>query len=132
MLEIANGEILYRYANPNVLPSGQSELPTAIFNDSELSCDWKALQPAPESSIHVIQGKNMVVGIHICDAIRNPKNPKSNGESVDAWKQNIVHNPLEEIQNDPYTPNQAHSLIQGKKKAAVVCAIRDNSTYSIF
>ncbi|MGL1892165.1 MAG: hypothetical protein OCD02_11105 [Spirochaetaceae bacterium] len=131
MSSIPDKEVLYRYVNPAVFPKDQELLPISIFNDKELSCDWKKIQTQPELSIHVTQGKNLIVSINICDDIRNPKNPKRVGEVVDPWKQTIIHDPLEDIEADPFTPNLSHALIKGKKKAAVTTAIRDNSTHII-
>lgn len=131
MSYIQDGEILYRYADPAAFPEGQTDLPTSIFNDSELSCDWEKLQAAPASSPHVANGRRMVVSITVCDAIRNPTNPKRVGSCVPDWKQEILHDPKEEKEDDAFTPNESHSLIRGKKKGAVTTAIRDNSTFCI-
>lgn len=59
MSNIQDGEVLYRYADPRAFPPGQIELPTSIFNDAELSCDWQRLQLAPATSPHVANGRNM-------------------------------------------------------------------------
>jgi len=131
MTAIADGEILYRYADPAAFPTDQKELPTTIFNDPQMSCDWQRLQVSPEQSPHVKNGRRLLVSIAVCDAIRNPANPKRSGQAVPDWKQEIVHDPVPEKENDPYTPNESHSLIKGKKKAAVTTAIRDNSTWRI-
>ena len=128
---IPDQAILYRYVKPSVLPDGQSELPTSIFNDTELSCDWSAIQNQPENSLHVKSGKNLLVSIAVCDSIRNPTNPRRTGVVVPAWAQQIVHDPLEEKEGDPFTPNPAHSLIKGSKKGAVTDAIRNCSTYQL-
>lgn len=131
MSEIQDGEILYRYARPDAFPEGQTELPVAIFNDPNLSCDWERLQAAPQTSPHVASGRNMIVSISVCDAIRNPTNPKRLGDKVLEWKQEILHDPLSAREGDIFTPNESHSLIRGKKKGAVTTAIRDNSNYTI-
>lgn len=131
MNEIQDGDILYRYIFPSVFPEGQTELPVAIFNDTELSCDWKRYQSCPASSPHVKNGRTMVVSIQVCDAIRNPVNPKRTGELVPAWRQEFVYDPLEIKENNEFTPNESHSLILGKKKIAVTTAIRENSTHEI-
>ncbi|MDN3615861.1 hypothetical protein [Vibrio gallaecicus] len=47
---ILDGETLFRYADPKILPEGQEELPLSIFNDKEMSCDWDKYQKSPESS----------------------------------------------------------------------------------
>lgn len=130
MSHIEDGETLYRYANPNVFPQGQTELPISIFNDPEMSCDWQRMQAAPASSPHVANGRNMIVAIAVCDGIRNPTNPKRTAERVPDWKQDIVHDPLPH-KVDAFTPNPSHALIRGKKKGAVTSAIRDNSTYTV-
>ncbi|MCB2263416.1 MAG: hypothetical protein LGR52_10875 [Candidatus Thiosymbion ectosymbiont of Robbea hypermnestra] len=130
-MEIPDGEILYRYVKPAAFPENQQEMPAHFFNDPELSCDWEKIQRHPEQSLHIQQGRNMIVSIRVCDEIRNPRNPKRNGEIVAAWVQKIIHDPLEETPGDPFTPNEAHSLIKGKKKAAVVSAIRNNATARI-
>lgn len=131
MTNIEDGEILFRYVSPYAFPEGQEEIPASIFNDPELSCDWKKLQLAPESSPHVAKGRTVLVSIMICDAIRNPSNPKRIGSKVPEWQQDIVHDPLEDRTGDVFTPNESHSLIKGKKKSAVTTAIRDNSTRSV-
>lgn len=130
-MTIKDGEILYRYANPNILPEGQNELPLSIFNDPEMSCDWLKYQNAPELSPQVTYGRNMVISITICDDIRNPRNPKRAGEVVSAWAQQFVYDPVGDVPNDPFTPNESHSLIKGKKKSAVTTAIRNHSTYTV-
>jgi hypothetical protein len=131
MSHIQDGEILYRYADSRVFPLGQAELPISIFNDPNLSCDWQRIQLAPASSPHVANGRNMIVSIAICDAIRNPTNPKRTSQLVPDWKQEILHDPLPLKVGDTYTPNPSHALIRGKKKGAVTTVIRDNSTYTI-
>lgn len=128
---IQDGEILYRYANPSAFPAGQIELPTCIFNDAEMSCDWKKLQLFPNASPHVASGRNMIVSISICDGIRNPVNPKRTTQVNPDWKQDIIHDPLPQVADNVFTPNPSHALIKGKKKGAVTTAIRDNSTYVI-
>lgn len=131
MSNISDGEVLYRYADPKVFPSGQTELPTSIFNDAEMSCDWQRVQANPELSPHVTNGRNMIVSISICDGIRNPTNPKRSAQLVPDWKQDILHDPLLAKPGDAFTPNPSHALIRGKKKGAVTTVIRDNSTYRI-
>jgi len=119
MNEIPNDELLYRYAKPEAFPLDQSEIPASIFNDPELSCDWEQYQKNPRLSYHVQQGKSVIVGINVCEAIKNPTNPKRAGVPVPHWKQEIVHAPSKS--------NDSHSLIRGKKKSAVTSTIRDNS-----
>lgn len=131
MSNILDGEVLYRYADPSVFPEGQTELPTSIFNDPDLSCDWQKLQLKPELSPHVANGRNMIVSIAICDGIRNPVNPKRSAQLVPDWKQDIVHDPLLAVQGNIFTPNPSHALIRGKKKGAVTTVIRDNANYTI-
>jgi hypothetical protein len=131
MTDIADGEVLYRYADPSVFPAGQTELPVSIFTDEEMSCDWARIQSAPEFSPHVKNGRRMIVSINICDAIRNPTNPKRVGQVVPDWKQDVVHDPLAEKPGDPFTPNESHALIKGRKKGGVTTAIRANSTYRV-
>jgi hypothetical protein len=128
MTQIADGEVLYRYAKPAAFPEGQEGIPLSIFNDKEMSCDWRKLQEKPETSLHVKNGTSVIVSIQVCDAIRNPVNPKQTNTMVVEWKQEIVHDPLVEDPDNPFTPNEAHSLIKGKKKAAVLDALRENST----
>ena len=131
MSNILDGEVLYRYADPRVFPEGQTELPTSIFNDPNLSCDWQKVQLNPELSPHVANGRNMIVSIAVCDSIRNPTNPKRSTQLVPDWKQDILHDPLPAQQGNAFTPNPSHALIRGKKKGAVTTVIRDNSTYTI-
>jgi len=130
-MNINDGETLYRYACPNIFPDGQNELPLSIFNDPEMSCDWMKFQEEPEDSPQVLCGRNMIISITVCDEIRNPRNPKRQGQIVGAWLQQFLHAPVEAVVDDPFTPNKSHSLIKGKKKGAVITAIRNNSTYRI-
>lgn len=131
MSNISDGEILYRYADPKVLPIGQVELPASIFTDSDLSCDWQKFQLAPASSPQVAIGRKLIVSITVCDGIRNPTNPKRTAQPVADWKQVIFHDPVPHREGDAFTPNPAHSLVRGKKKGAVTTVMRDNSTYTI-
>lgn len=130
MCNIPIGETLYRYANSNAFPDDQKELPLSIFNDKELSCDWEKYQKHPEKSYHVnTLGFDTIVKIRVCDEILNPRNPKRDGQVVDAWKQKVIHAP---IYNDPSVgDNYAHSLIQGKKRGPVQEVIRANSTHRV-
>lgn len=130
-MTIKNGDILYRYADPQILPDGQTELPLSIFNDPKMSCDWMKYQESPECSPQVSHGRNMVISITVCDEIRNPRNPKRAGELVEAWSQEFLHDPVAEIKDDPFTPNESHSLVKGKKKGAVTTAIRSNATFTV-
>lgn len=130
-MSIKDGETLYRYACPNILPDGQDELPLSIFNDPEMSCDWMKYQGSPESSPQVSHGRNMVISITVCDEIRNPRNPKRKGDIVNAWLQEFLHDPVSALEDDPFTPNESHSLIKGKKKGAVTTAIRKNATFTV-
>ncbi|SIS44559.1 hypothetical protein [Neptunomonas antarctica] len=129
---INDGDTLYRYARPDILPEGQDELPLSIFNDPEMSCDWMKYQKSPKCSPQVLHGKNMVISITICEEIRNPRNPKRVGEVVSDWMQQVLYDPVDIVVNDPFTPNKSHSLIKGKKKCAVTTAIRKNSTFEVF
>lgn len=128
-MTIADGETLFRYADPKIIPKGQVELPLSIFNDIEMSCDWDKYQASPEMSPHVASGRRLLISIKICEDIRCPKNPKRVGEVVQDWEQQVLHDPLEEQEGNIFTPNESHSLIKGKKKGAVTTAIRNNSTY---
>ena len=127
--EIPDGEILYRYCKPQVFPVGQTEIPTSIFNDPEMSCDWERYQKNPFSSFHISEGKLCVIQIIVCDAIRNPTNPKRVGKLEPAWHQEIIHSPVTAIDDPVHGANQAHSLIRGKKNTPVVEAIRDNAQF---
>lgn len=126
---INDGEKLYRYLKPEALPEGQNKIPSGLFLDKNLSCDWEKYQKEPENSIHVQQGKSLILEIKICDDIRNPKNPKNGNNVENTWKQEIIHEPLQHEQGNIFTPNESHSLIRGKKKPAVVDAIVNNSTF---
>ena len=125
--EIPDGEILYRYCNPQAFPPGQLEIPTSIFNDQNLSCDWQQYRSDPTSSFHISEGKTRIIVIAVCDAIRNPRNPKRSGEIVPDWHQDIVHDPLTAEDDPIHGANPAHSLIIGKKKKAVQDALVYNS-----
>jgi hypothetical protein len=124
---IADGETLFRFAKKEAFPPGQNELPLSIFNDPELSCDWKKFRENPLTSFHLTEGKTIIIEITICDDIRNPKNPKRTGEVVKEWKQEIIYAPITAEQDLTHGANLAHSLIKGKKKSAVTDALRKNS-----
>ena len=127
--EIPDGEFLFRYIDPEVIPKGQREVPEGIFNtqDRDLSCDWKRIQKSPETSFHVGHGKTRLVIIKVCDAIRNPRNPKQARHAQPAWRQQIIYDPIED---DPdFGPNPAHSLIRGLKKSPIRVALAAHSTW---
>ena len=126
---IPNGEVLFRYIDPKSLPTGQVEIPVSVFNDSELSCDWERYKTDPNTSYHINEGKTRVIAISVCDGIRNIRNPKGRGEIVDAWTQEIIHDPISAEDDSRHGANESHSLIIGKKKAAVVDSIRNNSMW---
>ena len=65
--------------------------------------------------------------ILLCDAIRNPTNPKRIGKVEPAWRQDIVHAPVAAEDDIVHGANEAHSLIRGKKNLPVVEAIKDNA-----
>jgi hypothetical protein len=92
-----------------------------------LSCDWEKYQKKPCTSFHVKEGKTCIIKITVCDDIRNPKNPKRKGQPVPDWHQDIIHTPVSAGEDPIHGENEAHSLIKGRKKAAVCEAIRDNS-----
>lgn len=124
---IPDGETLYRYAKPAAFPEGQTDIPIGIFQDANLSCDWENYQKSPENSFHIKEGKTVILAITVHDDIRNPKNPKRLGQLVQDWKQEIVHNPLTEEDDQIHGANPAHSLIIGPKKAPIAQAIANNS-----
>ena len=110
-----------------MFPEGQTDIPTSIFNDREMSCDWERYQKNPFSSFHIREGKSCVIQITVCYAIRNPKNPRRVGQVEPAWRQDIIHSPVTAEDDTVHGANQAHSLIRGSKKMPVVEAIRDNA-----
>ncbi len=126
---IPDGEILFRFANPKAFPDGQNDIPEGIYQDRALSCDWEKYRPDPKSSYHIAEGKTVIVMIHVCEEIRHPRNPKRAGEIVEAWKQEIIHDPVSAAQDLRHGANDAHSLIRGLKKKAVTSAIRDHSAF---
>jgi len=123
-MEIPNGEVLYRYAHPSAFPPGQEEIPSSIFNDTNLSCDWQKYREDPRTSPHIRAGRSLVIYINVCDEIKNPRNQRG---VVDAWKQEVLHDPV--TSDASGGPNDAHSLIRGPKKSAVVSALRKHSSY---
>jgi len=125
--EIPDNEILYRYCNPGIFPKGQTKIPASIFNDPELSCDWERYQKDPFTSIQIAEGKTCVIKITVCDAIRNPTNPRNSGQVEPKWRQEIIHSPVAAEDDPVHGANQAHSMIRGRKKAAVQEAIRDHA-----
>jgi len=124
---ISDGEVLYRYAKPSAFPEGQKEIPTGIFNDPELSCDWEKYQKSPEESYHIGEGRSLVFAITVHDSIRNPRNPKGKGEIVKDWCQEIVYNPVTDEDDPNHGANPSHSLIRGKKRQAVLVALQANT-----
>ena len=127
LTEIPDGEILYKYCKPEIFPEGQNEIPASIFYDPEMSCDWERYQKDPFSSFHIPEGKTCVIQITVCDAIRNPTNPKRIGKVEPAWRQDIVHSPVTAEDDTVHGANEAHSLIRGKKRMPVLEAIKDNA-----
>lgn len=125
--EIPNGEILYRYAKPNLFPVGQDEIPLGVFNDESLSCDWSKHQLNPEDTFHISEGRTVIIEIKICEEIKNPTNPKNKGNIELAWKQEVVHDPLTEIDDPAHGANYSHSLIIGSKKKGVTDVLKSNS-----
>ena len=112
-----------------MLPEGQNEIPISIFSDREMPCDWERYQKDPYSSFHIHEGKICIIQITVCDAIRNPRNPRRYGQVVSDWHQDIIHSPVT-AQDDPvHGANQAHSLIRGLKRMPVMEAIRDNASF---
>jgi len=126
---IPNGEILYKYLYPKAIPPGQKEIDPATFSQKEMSCDWAKIQKTPESSFHIKEGKTIIASITVCQAIRNPRNPKNKGEIEPAWKQHIVHDPITENEDPKNGSNPSHSLIYGKKRGPVQEAISNNCTW---
>lgn len=126
---IPDGEFLFRYAKPEAFPEGQTDIPVGIFQDNDLSCDWERYQKSPDRSFHIAEGRNVIIRITVCDEIRNPTNPKRTGQRVADWAQEIIHDPIKKGQdvNHLEMENISHSLIRGRKRAAVVKAIADNS-----
>lgn len=129
--EIPDGEKLYRYYSPNALPEGQTEVPTGIFKDIELSCDWAKYRINPSTSYHYKEeGLTAVVEITVCEEIRNPTHPtKGRGKPVQEWHQDIIHDPVSEMQDPQHGANDAHSLIKGRKKIVICEAIASNSRW---
>jgi len=126
-MTIPNGEHLYRYVNPKAFPKGQEEIPTTIFQDSELSCDWEKYQNDPYNSYHVKQGKSIIVKIEVHNDIKNVENPKRLGTIVREWCQEIIHAPISDEDDPVNGANFSHSLIKGLKKSAVTKAIAKHS-----
>jgi hypothetical protein len=92
-----------------------------------MSCDWERYQKNPFSSFNIREGKICVIQITVCDAIRNPTNPKRVGQVVPAWHQDIIHSPVTAEEDTVHGANEAHSLIRGSKKLPVLEAIKDNA-----
>lgn len=109
---IPDGEILYRYAKPlaDFLPTGQTEIPISLFSDGELSCDWAKYRPDPKTSFHIDEGRTTIIAITVCDAIRNPRNPKNGGSIEEAWHQTIIHEPISAEEDAIHGENYAHSV----------------------
>lgn len=121
------------FANPDVFPDGQMELPSSMIEDGKLSCytclDKETLRKSP----HVEQGKTRLAFINICDAVRNPVNPKNGNKMEKAWHQSIIRDPLKPEDFEPESPfgkdelRSHHAEIVGKKKLPVKDAIRANA-----
>lgn len=124
MEEIPDGEILYRYAFPQAFPEDQEEIPLSVFQDPELSCDWKKLRNDPRTSTHHFEaGRTTIISILICSEIKFPCNPRA--IRVPSAFQEVLHNPI--LDGEEFGPNEAHSLIKGRKKMEAVTALRKNS-----
>ncbi|UTC57497.1 hypothetical protein ABK01_03960 [Treponema sp. OMZ 305] len=127
--EIPNGEVLFRYCNPAAFPDGQLEIPISIFMDRSLSCDWKLFRQDPSTSFHIAEGKTRIIQINVCEAIRNPVNPKRSTQIIREWHQSIKYSPITSSDHDIHGENIAHSLIIGLKKAPVCEAFVANSSW---
>ncbi len=127
MPEIPDGEILFRFCRPEALPKDQVGVPPSIFNDPNLSCDWRRYRADPMTSFLIAEGQSVVVEIEVNDDIRNPGNPKRSGEIVPAWRQEIIHDPVSADMDPTHGENPAHSLIRGPKKKAVIDALMKHS-----
>ena len=128
--EIPNGETLFRYCLPSAFPQDQKEIPVSIFQiEKELSCDWKKFRNDPRTSHHVIEKRNRVISILVCDKIKNPTNPKRNGAPVPDWKQDIIYSPITAEEDLIHGENKAHSLIKGPKKIAICNIISQCSSW---
>lgn len=127
--EIPDGEMLFRYCSPSAFPPGQTDIPTNVFGELRLSCDWNKFRPDPSTSFHIGEGLTRVISITVADDIRNPRNPKREGEILEAQIQRIYHNPTTEKDDPLHGANPAHSLIEGRKKKAVQEALVANSEW---
>lgn len=116
-IEIPNGDILFRYVKPEALPPGQEDIPHGLFNDPNLSCDWKKYRENPLTSFQNTIGRSEILEITVHEEIKFPKNPRGNGEIVLDWKQEVIYDPVES--DTQGRPNLAHSLIRGKKRLPV-------------
>ena len=125
--KIPEGEHLFRYFNPIIIPEGQIDIPVAIFKDKELSCDWEYYKKNPFSSFHIEEGCSRVIQITVCEEIINIRNPRGKGEIVEAWHQDIIYSPISQEQDEKHGENPAHSLIIGKKRDVVCNALKEHS-----
>jgi len=123
---IPDCEVLYRWCRSDAFPKDQAEIAGSLFGDIELPCDWARFRPDPSTSFYVEEGRARVIAITVCDETKNPRNPKRVGEIVSAWKQRVIYDPIVE---PVHGPNDAHSLIKGRKKMAVRNAIVANSRW---
>ena len=128
--EIPDHEVLYRFCRPEAFPPGQMEIPCGLFADRSLSCDWKKMRGDPSTSRHVAEGKTRVIWITVCDEIRNPRNPKRDGQLVPEWRQAITYAPTTDADDPGHAANDAHSLVTGLKKQPVRQALAANSTWT--
>ena len=128
--EIPNDEKLFRYCNPLAFPEGQDTIPSSVYNDSSLSCDWAKLRDDPATSFHVRdEGMTRVISIKVDDEIKNPRNPRNSDKIEPAWKQAVVYFPIRAIDDPIHGENIAHSLINGPKRMAVTDALRKHSVW---
>jgi hypothetical protein len=127
---ISDGEFLYKYASPKSFPEDQKEVPFGIFvGIFEMSCDWERYQRMPERSFHIAEGKTIIIKISVCDAIKNPVNPRQTKHIMTEWKQEVFHDPVGKNEDARHPEgNISHSLIRGQKRQPVASIIAQNST----
>ncbi len=123
--DIPDGEILFRFVAPQAFPPGQTGIPDTIFEIQEMSCDWERFRKDPQTSHHFREGRNVIIELTVCEEIRNPRNPARPSQLQPDWAQKIYYDPIPP--EEKHGPNDAHSVVAGRKRIQVRNALVRNS-----
>lgn len=127
---IDDDEFLFLFSSLQPPEQGE-EVPHAVYlvghgqsDPSNMSMDWERFRPNPKTSVHYTKyGKQTIVRLHVCQAIKNPSQVNPHGRVIQFpdWKQIPKYDPVTAEEDPINGANEAHSLLCGKKKQG--CAI---------